>query len=47
VVWRADHAFGEAHDIAAHELPGLLLQTAEAGLAGRRARPAQIERVRP
>jgi len=47
VMWRADHAFGEAHDIAAHELPGLLLQTAEAGLAGRRARPAQIERVRP
>lgn len=45
VMWRADHAFGEAHDIAAHELPGLLLQAADVGVAARR-RPAQVERVR-
>ena len=45
VIWRADRAFGEARDIAAHELPGMLLQSAEA--AGRRPRPAPVERVRP
>ena len=28
VIWRPDHAFGERVDIAAHELPGLLLRRA-------------------
>lgn len=46
VMWRAEQAFGEARDIAAHELPGLLLQAAQAG-ANRRTRPARMELVRP
>jgi hypothetical protein len=47
VMWRADHAFGERRDIAAHELPGQLLRAAEWGQGARRPQPAQIALVQP
>ena len=45
LLWRADHALGERRDIAAHELPRLLLQAAEWGQVTRRAQSAQIALV--